>query len=243
MDKNKTSLSDEIASILLERPQAFTINDDEFAIYPITLGKSFLISPLLQELNINEEILAINPYIEAMRLCHESRFNVCRLLAYHTLNERNQLFDGKLIAERARYFCKAMSDAEITKLLILVLTFGGISRIVEMSGMKEDAERRRKISQIKAKNSDNSITVGGCTIWGTLIDAVCQRYGWTLDYVLWGISLANMQLMMSDAINTIHLNDDEMKLARIPRGQVLNGDDPNVDVANILNEFFNDEQS
>ena len=39
---------------------------------------------------------------------------------------------------------------------------------------------------------------GGKTIWGTLIDAACERYGWTFDYVVWGISYNNLTLMLKD---------------------------------------------
>lgn len=31
-----------------------------------------------------------------------------------------------------------------------------------------------------------------------MIDAIISRYNWTLDYLLWGVSFANVQLMMGD---------------------------------------------
>ena len=37
----------------------------------------------------------------------------------------------------------------------------------------------------------SSIAFGGKSIWGTLIDAACERYGWSYQYVLWGISYSN----------------------------------------------------
>lgn len=71
-----------------------------------------------------------------------------------------------------------------------------------------------KINQ--AKDSSNQYIFGGRTIWGYLIDAACDRYKWTLDYVLWEISYNNLTLMMKDKITSIYLSDEERKKAHIP---------------------------
>ncbi len=42
---------------------------------------------------------------------------------------------------------------------------------------------------------------GGRSIWGE-IDGIASRYGWSYDYILWGISHANLRMMMADAIRT-----------------------------------------
>ena len=62
--------------------------------------------------------------------------------------------------------------------------------------MEEEAKRMAKVNA--AKKSENSFIFGGKTIWGTLIDAACERYGWTFDYVVWGISYNNLTLMLKD---------------------------------------------
>ena len=38
---------------------------------------------------------------------------------------------------------------------------------------------------------------------------MCERYGWTFDYVLWGVSWANVRLMLTDAINIDYKSDDK----------------------------------
>lgn len=56
---------------------------------------------------------------------------------------------------------------------------------------------------------------GGQTLWGE-IDTLCERYGWTEHYVLWGVSYAKAKLMLADAINedyskdSKHNDDDEV---------------------------------
>lgn len=47
-------------------------------------------------------------------------------------------------------------------------------------------------------DGDDSI-YGGQSIWGK-IDAIASRYHWSMDYILWGISWANLRLMMDDSL-------------------------------------------
>lgn len=39
-------------------------------------------------------------------------------------------------------------------------------------------------------------------MWGGLLDVVLQKYHWTLDYLLWGISYINVQMLLADSIST-----------------------------------------
>ena len=89
--------------------------------------------------------------------------------------------------------------------------------------MEEEAKRMAKVNA--AKKSENSFIFGGKTIWGTLIDAACERYGWTFDYVVWGISYNNLTLMLKDKITSIYLSDEERKKAHIPAAgeEVIDG--------------------
>lgn len=90
--------------------------------------------------------------------------------------------------------------------------------------MDEEAKRMAKVNA--AKKSNNQFIFGGKTIWGSLIDAACERYGWTFDYVVWGISYNNLTLMLKDKVTSIYLSDEEMKKAHIAGAneKVINGD-------------------
>ena len=66
----------------------------------------------------------------------------------------------------------------------------------------------------------------GKSIYGLLVDFACQRYGWTLDYILWGISLVNLNMLFADAITTVYLNDEERKKLGMSNGEVIDADDP-----------------
>lgn len=59
-----------------------------------------------------------------------------------------------------------------------------------------------------------------------MLSEACAKYSWTLDYVLWGISYLNLNMMFADSISVLssHVggkgsdDDDET--------EVLNADDP-----------------
>lgn len=56
--------------------------------------------------------------------------------------------------------------------------------------------------------SGEDSTYGGRSIWGQ-IDTIAERYKWSLDYILWGASWANIQLMMADALRTDYKSKDK----------------------------------
>ena len=89
--------------------------------------------------------------------------------------------------------------------------------------MEEESKRMAKVNA--AKDSENQYVFGGKTIWGTLIDAACERYGWTFDYVVWQISYNNLTLMLKDKVTSIYLSDKERKKAHIVAAneQIFNG--------------------
>ena len=64
---------------------------------------------------------------------------------------------------------------------------------------------------MKIKERKNTITFGGKSIYGTIIDSACERYGWTMQYVVWGISYTNLCMLLADSTKDVYLTDDEMK--------------------------------
>ena len=43
--------------------------------------------------------------------------------------------------------------------------------------------------------------MGGRSPWGSFLDAACERYKWTFDYVMWEISYVNLMMMLNDAVS------------------------------------------
>lgn len=215
----------DIADTIIERPHGFKVNQRQFYLYPVTLGKTYLISRLVECLGINLEIIKANPYMEALRICQEKKESVCRILSYHTINKKDELFDCNLVQERCDFFCKELDDDSMAQLLVMVLPEGDISAYIKHLGI--DKEKEWQAKAMRAKKDNNSLTFGGKSIYGTLIDTACQRYGWTFEYVVWGISYANLQLLLADSVTSIYLSDEERKRINIPQDRnVINADAP-----------------
>lgn len=225
MSEDKKLIDMNIADTIIERPHGFKVNQCQFYLYPVTLGKTYLISRLVECLGINLEIIKANPYMEALRLCQEKKEIVCRILSYHTINRKDELFDCNLVQERCDFFCKELDDDSMAQLLVMVLSEGDISAYIKHLGI--DKEKEWQAKAMRAKKDNNSLTFGGKSIYGTLIDTACQRYGWTFEYVVWGISYANLQLLLADSVTSIYLSDEERKRVNIPQDRdIINADDP-----------------
>jgi len=52
-----------------------------------------------------------------------------------------------------------------------------------------------------------SRVIGGSSLWGYLIDTLLNKYHWTFDYLLWGISYLNLNLLIIDTICVYPIRD------------------------------------
>ena len=80
---------------------------------------------------------------------------------------------------------------------------------------------------MNVKKGKNNFVFGRRTLYGQLIDSACARYGWSFDYVLWGISYLNLQMLVADQEVSVFLSDKELKEVHITNDrEVINADDP-----------------
>lgn len=226
-----------IVDAIIERPYGFHVGDQHFYLYHPTLGKTYLLLRLFKELNINEDVISVNPYFEALRLCDIKRDVVCRILAYSTFCLKDDVLDNIKIENRSSLFGNKLDNKELATLLIVVLSFDRIESFIRHFCIDKDIELRKKIS--KLRKDSGYISLGGHSEYGLLIDPVCERYGWSKDYVLWGISYSNLKMLLSDKIESISLSKDEMKQLHIfDNRNYINADDPKN--KEIIRELLND---
>lgn len=180
----------------------------------------FLISRQIENLEINRQILMLNPSLEAVRLVREKKDVCLVIVAYYTCKDKYELFSQELIEERTELFGRELSDEDLATLMIAVLTNDKTETFIKHLGIDREQERMRKVMAVK--KSKNSINFGGKSYYGTLIDAACERYGWTMEYVVWGISYTNLRLLLADKVSSVYVSDDELK--KLP-ASVLNSND------------------
>lgn len=221
---NDIKIGTKITMVLTDMPLGIEIAGSRYFLYPLTLGKMYLTSQIIDRLDINQENLKVNAFMEALRVVNEHFDDCCTLIAYHTFNQKNLLLNKNVIEKRAKMIHNSCDNDDIATLLITILSDNKLNDIITELGLDKESERMTRISQ--AKDIKNQFIFGGKTIWGSLIDAACERYKWTFDYVVWEISYNNLSLMMKDKITSIYLSDDERKKAHIPSSteKIYSGD-------------------
>lgn len=226
MEECKINLDEEILEAVLERPYGFSVNETRMYLYPVSLGKSILLSRLMLELGIDADLLSKNPSIESLRVVSAHRDTACHIVAYCTANGKQEVFDADFIAERKWFLSINLADDELAQLLLIIYQYDKTAVFLKHLGLDRDLKEQAKISKLKNKGG-NTLVFGGKSIYGSLISVACEKYGWTLDYVVWGISLVNLRMMLADSVNSVYLSDDEKKSAKVTVGQeVVNMDNP-----------------
>lgn len=212
----------DISDSLIERPIGFSIKGKHFSVYHQTLGKVQLVSRLLEVIGFGQGNTP-DIYSFCNTVVKEKRDECLRLIAYSTLPGKDCLDEAKVKKQLSSL--KPLDDEDIAVLLITILTMDKSDAIMKHFGMDAESDRLSRV--LKAKGaSKGSIDFGGKSIWGTMIDSACERYGWPLDYVLWGISYSNLKLLLADHIKTIFLTEEERKKANISTdGIVIRADE------------------
>ena len=59
----KNNIEQAIADTIIERPHGFKVGGRQFYLYPITLGKSYLIRRIVENMEMNKDIIRSNPYM------------------------------------------------------------------------------------------------------------------------------------------------------------------------------------
>lgn len=232
----KDSLIDmNIDDALIEKPHGFTIESrcgqkKHFYLYPLTFGKLHLLNRHMKNLDIDVENLSVNPHLEAIRVVNEHKAEVCKIFAYHTLKKKKELFNNKIVEDNANFFEENASDEELASLLILILSKDDLESYKRHLGITEEGKRLNEVLSRKGESNKkkNNFSFGGKSIYGTLLDIACERYGWSYDYVMWGISFINLQLMLADRIQDVYLTDEEKKYVPsnlLQDGATINADD------------------
>ena len=206
----KDNLNEALADAVMDRPREFFIGKSRFCLWSPSLGMSMMLERHISALGIDSTVLARNHSMEALRLVEEKRKEVCDILAIHSFRRFSDLSNIQSLDKRSDYFSGNLTNDELAELLLIVLSEPKIETLLSFSGIAEDQKEQSGIARIKNKEGHNR-SFGGKTIFGLLIDAACRAYGWTKEYVVWGIDLMSLRLMLADTVNSVYLSDEEAK--------------------------------
>ncbi len=211
---------------LLERPIYFVLSGEQqplvrrFALCQPPLGVVLLTAPLLAELSPEGHLSSGEPLaLEALRLSHQRRPELLRLVAIYTLSGQAQWLSQSCITARMAEL-EPLTAPELASLLLTICSMDSVAEIMEHFGIDKETARRQRIASLKSTQA-SGIGLGGRTIYGSLIDEVAQRYGYTLQYILWEISYANLKLLLADATTYHPLSASEMASLGIASEHVI----------------------
>lgn len=200
-----------IVDCIVGRPYGFKVGEERFYLYPQTLGMLLMMQRVMNGMKVNDVLLKTNPSVEALRIASYYREECIRIIFYNTC-KGVEVLDEDLYEHRAKTFDEKLGKDDIASLMVIILT--AHSKEVFMKYLGIDAEIQELKAVNRAKSTKNNLSFGGKSMFGTILDVACERYGWTKDYVVWGIDYVSLQLMLADKINSIFISDEEAK--RIP---------------------------
>lgn len=203
----------DISDTFIERPVSFCYKRRRYSIYPLSLGKLQLCSRLIETLGFDKISRDGELYGLALKSSQSRRNECLRLISYVTLPYMDCL-DESIVQERVSKLRRIKAN-DLASVLILFLTMDKTAGIMREFGIDKESKRLSEVLKVKADTKNGSVSFGCKSIWGTLVDAACERYGWTYQYTVWGISYCNLQLLLADHIKTVLLTEEERKKCHI----------------------------
>lgn len=201
--------SQNLEMVLLEKPLCLKIGSKRFRLYQPCLGKIMIQRRLLDDiLDEDDEGELENEMLRTLVMVEKHREKVCELLALYSFRDSKDCLDPFKTEDRAAEFME-LETADLATLLMAIFAMPTATKVIAEVGIDKENDRKRSLAD--AKDTKGSYLCGGISIYGGILDHVMQRYGWSLQYALWGISAANLQLLTSDEQVSIYLTDDERK--------------------------------
>lgn len=212
----------ETANALIEMPTYYQVGGHDYFLYPPSIGTQMLITNTLKAHHM-ENVSSKTNILSVLKILKEQKGFIARILAICSFMNRKDAVVQPILDKRAEELEEIDIQDGVALALRAINYSNDYDEFVKHYGIDRELEERKRVSSIKEDN--NGITFGGLSIWGSLIDAACSRYGWTMDYVLWGISALNLNMLMTDAITSVYLTDDEEKRLG-GKHKAINADDP-----------------
>lgn len=215
MSEKDTHIHNEVIDAIIDKPIPFTIGEGRlYYLYQPSLGVSLLAGQLLQDLQFKQDMLLIDKQAEILRVCIDQRDIVLRIISLHTFSRRSDVLQENKLQARIKEL-EALQASDIATLIVAILAWDGRQeKFIKFFGLDKERRTRERIYSYK-KQKGGSMTFGGHSVYGSLLDAACERYGWELGYVLWGISSINLNMLLADSVQSVYLTKEEAGNAHI----------------------------
>ena len=215
-EEQKKEIEQYLSDTILERPYGFSVGEKHFFLYPVTLGKMYVLQRHISQLSVNIKILNKDISIEALRLAKEKREECLNIIYIHTCHTKDEIFDTGHQSEISTLFNKEMSDEDVAALMIMVLSADKTDIFIKHLGIDKEQADMKKVMKVKAKSDKNNFSFGGVSLYGSFIHPLMEL-GMSWDEILWERSYTNLRLLLLDKVNSIYVTDQERKKIHISR--------------------------
>lgn len=207
----------------MEMPIGFEVGGVHYFLYPVTLGTAYLISREREGMAENLKEL-FNSASESERL--DYRMSLCRIVAMQTFSKKEEIVDLRLLSERTNSFYTLMDNEGLFRLYDMIMaSFDDASLFIKHSGLEYDKKKLEKIA--RHKEDVGNFSFGARTVYGSIIGPACEKFGWTMDYVVWGIGYTNLKMLLADAQTSVYLSKEDRKKLRISADrEIIDANDP-----------------
>lgn len=218
----------EAIRILLGRGIGFRLGRRLLRLYDQPLGGEMLLQQEIRELGLSKARLLNNPVGEMRRVWDERRKSSLRVIVRATLWGRKEHLDEEFIGTQLSLLEDELDDESGPILLSAVLQKRGSGKLIDLLGLREEQEEQRRIGELRGDES-GMLSFGGRSVFGRLIDRACERYGWTYDYTVWGVSLPALEMMLTDQISGIYVNEEERRKLGLRGIGEIDGESANIE--------------
>lgn len=207
----------------MEMPIGFEVGGVHYFLYPVTLGTAYLISREREGMARSLKDL-FNESSGKEQL--DYRMSICRIVAMQTFAKKEEIVDSRILTERTNSFYISMDNDGLFRLYDMIMeSFEDASTFIKHSGLEYDKKKLDKIA--KHKEDGGNFTFGARTVYGSIIGPACAKFGWTMDYVVWGIGYTNLKMMLADAQVSVYLSKEDRKVLRISADrEIIDANDP-----------------
>lgn len=207
----------------MEMPIGFEVGGVHYFLYPVTLGSAYLIS---RERECMAENLkdAFATASESERLNY--RKSLCRIVAIQTLGKKESILNSKTLSERTDILYNSLDNDGLFVLYDMIMaSFDDASLFIKHSGLEYDKRKLAKIAKHKA--DEGNFSFGARTAYGSIIGPACAKFGWSMDYVVWGIGFTNLNMLLADEQVSVYLNKEDRRKLRISSDrEIVDASDP-----------------
>lgn len=179
---------------LIDLPLTFHFNlgrlgNRIYQIQNISLGKYLILKKDFAEMGINIESEKITEF--EYILITQKTTQISTIIAKAMLDTRQEILNGERVKEIAKLIDRHF-DKEA-----YIYAIQGIKEKIKINHFVDFFDIKKEIEKRNNQKHDYE-SVGGKTIWGSIIHNIANKYHWTFDYILWGITWQNLQMIMFD---------------------------------------------